>query len=134
MPSRMRSRPKVKPFALATPYQFRPAPPISLQSEEWAKGFNESRNSAVRTVRSERHSNLRLLQFWLTGTEAYYPFDEKFGNPASFRCFLNGSLWFYKHTCDAPGACVHSGHATVGHLVNVGRAVAYHGLPQFIFG
>src|SRR3984957_20592466 len=33
--------PNMKPFVIATPSQFRPNPPISLESKEWATDFNE---------------------------------------------------------------------------------------------
>src|SRR5205085_1089451 len=45
---------KVAPFALDSPSQFRPGPPIALTSREWAADFNEIRalgryDSTVRT-------------------------------------------------------------------------------------
>ena len=33
--------PNVKPFALTSASQFRPAPPIALNSEQWATDYNE---------------------------------------------------------------------------------------------
>jgi hypothetical protein len=33
--------PRVKPFALASPSQFRPGPPIALKSKQWATDFDE---------------------------------------------------------------------------------------------
>jgi len=36
--------PNVKPFAMTSSSQFRPVPPIPLDSAEWAKDFNEIKN------------------------------------------------------------------------------------------
>lgn len=66
--------PDMKPFALKSPSQFRPSPPISLESKEWAADFNEvkalgGKNSAKRTAQQTE-----IARFWLIGTEAYFPF------------------------------------------------------------
>jgi hypothetical protein len=66
--------PKVKPFAMQSPSQFRPQPPISLKSKEWASDYNEIRSlggksSSKRTARQTEDGN-----FWLiTGPASYYP-------------------------------------------------------------
>jgi len=52
--------PNMKPFALATGSQFRPSPPISLESKEWATDFNELKDYGGRSVRSERPSRPKL--------------------------------------------------------------------------
>jgi len=44
--------PNVKPFAMAKPSQFRPNPPVSLESKEWAADFNELKDMVERRVRS----------------------------------------------------------------------------------
>jgi PAP2 superfamily len=54
------------PFAMKSPSQFRPAPPIALTSEQWAKDYNEikdigEKNSAKRTPRQTEDA-----RFWLT--------------------------------------------------------------------
>jgi PAP2 superfamily len=65
----------VKPFAMVNPSQFRPGPPISLESKEWAADFNEikdygGKNSAKRTAQQTE-----TAQFWLvSGPVAYHPF------------------------------------------------------------
>jgi hypothetical protein len=33
--------PKLKPFVMSSPSQFRPEPPISLASQQWATDYNE---------------------------------------------------------------------------------------------
>ena len=66
--------PKLRPFVLERPYQFRPGPPVALSSPEWALDFNEvksygSRNSTVRTA-----GQTEIARFWLmTGPQAYHP-------------------------------------------------------------
>jgi PAP2 superfamily len=65
--------PNVTPFAMNSPSQFRPVPPIPLKGEEWAADYNEiknlgSKNSAKRTARQTEDGH-----FWLiTGPASYY--------------------------------------------------------------
>jgi hypothetical protein len=66
--------PSVKPFAMASPSQFRPGPPIALDSKEWATDFNEikdyGRNSTKRTAQQTE-----TARFWLVaGPVGYHPF------------------------------------------------------------
>jgi hypothetical protein len=66
--------PTLKPFVLERPDQFRPGPPVSLASKEWARDYNEikaygSRNSAQRSA-----EQTTTAKFWLmTGPQAYHP-------------------------------------------------------------
>ncbi|WGD53407.1 vanadium-dependent haloperoxidase [Bradyrhizobium sp. CB1650] len=66
--------PKLKPFVMASQSQFRPQPPVSLKSEQWAADYNEimalgSRASTKRTSRQTEDA-----RFWLTpGPIVYYP-------------------------------------------------------------
>jgi hypothetical protein len=66
--------PKVKPFALPSPSQFRPQPPIALTSAQWATDYNEikelgSRNSTKRSARQSEDA-----RFWLiTGPQSTDP-------------------------------------------------------------
>ena len=66
--------PNVTPFAMNSPSQFRPVPPVPLKGEEWAADYNEiknlgSKNSAKRTARQTEDAH-----FWLiTGPASYYP-------------------------------------------------------------
>jgi hypothetical protein len=57
---------KMTPFAMKSPDQFRPPPPIALTSEEWTKNYNEmkdigEKNSTKRTPRQTENA-----RFWLT--------------------------------------------------------------------
>jgi PAP2 superfamily len=66
--------PKVKPFAMTSPSQFRPQAPLALISAEWAADYNEikslgGKTSKLRTARQTEDAN-----FWLiTGPASYYP-------------------------------------------------------------
>ena len=66
--------PRVKPFAMASASQFRPGPPVTLDSKEWATDFNEikdyGRDSTKRTAQQTE-----TARFWLVaGPVAYHPF------------------------------------------------------------
>jgi hypothetical protein len=66
--------PDVTPFALTKPSQFRPQPPISLESKEWAADFNELKayGGKVSTERSAQQTE--TARFWLmVGAPAYHP-------------------------------------------------------------
>ena len=66
--------PNVKPFAMTSPSQFRPKPPIALESEQWAKDYNEikelgEKNSSKRSARQTEDA-----RFWLmTGPRSTHP-------------------------------------------------------------
>jgi hypothetical protein len=66
--------PNVTPFAMTSPAQFRPQPPLALDGQEWAADYNEIKNlggksSAQRTARQTEDG-----KFWLiTGPVSYYP-------------------------------------------------------------
>src|SRR5437763_5661915 len=66
--------PNVTPFAMTSPSQFRPKPPISLKSPQWAKDYNEikelgEKNSTKRTARQTEDA-----RFWvLTGPLSTHP-------------------------------------------------------------
>jgi len=66
--------PKLRPFVLDRPDQFRPGPPVRLATQEWASDYNEvkaygSRNSTVRNG-----GQTETAKFWLmTGPQAYHP-------------------------------------------------------------
>jgi hypothetical protein len=58
--------PNMTPFALASPSQFRPKPPPSLKSEQWARDYNEikdlgAKNSTKRTARQTEDARFWLL-------------------------------------------------------------------------
>jgi hypothetical protein len=65
----------MKPFVMDKASLFRPAPPIALESKEWAADYNElkeygGQNSAKRTA-----EQTEIARFWLLGPPmAYHPF------------------------------------------------------------
>jgi hypothetical protein len=66
--------PNVKPFAMTSPSQFRPAPPIALKSEEWAADYNEIRSLGGKIGSKRTPRQTEDAQFWLiTGPVSYYP-------------------------------------------------------------
>jgi hypothetical protein len=67
--------PDLKPFAMANPSQFRPKPPISLESKEWATDFNELKDYGGKTSVQRSAQQTETARFWLmVGPQAYHPF------------------------------------------------------------
>jgi PAP2 superfamily len=67
--------PNVKPFAMAKASQFRPDPPISLTSKEWAADFNELKDYGGKTSAKRSAQQTEIARFWLmVGPPAYHPF------------------------------------------------------------
>ena len=67
--------PRVKPFALASPSQFRPGPPVALESKEWAADFNEIKAYGERKSEKRTAQQTETARFWLVaGPVAYHPF------------------------------------------------------------
>jgi len=65
----------VKPFAMTTPSQFRPGPPISLESTEWATDYNEIKDYGGKTSAKRSPQQTETARFWLmVGPPAYHPF------------------------------------------------------------
>jgi hypothetical protein len=66
--------PDLTPFAMTSPSQFRPKPPIALESDQWAKDYNEikelgAKNSSKRSARQTEDA-----RFWLlTGPLSTHP-------------------------------------------------------------
>jgi hypothetical protein len=70
--------PNVKPFAMTSPSQFRPVPPIPLDSAEWAKDFNEIKAYGAQKSTVRTPEQTETARFWLvTGPVAYFPFLRK---------------------------------------------------------
>src|SRR5712664_4102008 len=67
--------PGVKPFAMTKPSQFRPQPPIALNSEAWAKDFNELCDYGGKTSAKRSALQTETARFWLmVGPQADHPF------------------------------------------------------------
>src|SRR6266511_3954820 len=66
--------PNVKPFAMTSPSQFRPQPPIPLTGEEWAADYNEIKNLGGKNSTTRSAQQSEDGRFWLiTGAQSYYP-------------------------------------------------------------
>ncbi len=67
--------PNMKPFAMTAPSQFRPPPPISLTSTEWATDYNEIKDYGGKTSAKRSPQQTETARFWLmVGPQAYHPF------------------------------------------------------------
>jgi PAP2 superfamily len=67
--------PNLKPFAMAKGSQFRPNPPISLESKEWATDYNELKDYGGQTSAKRTAQQTETARFWLVGAPvAYHPF------------------------------------------------------------
>jgi len=66
--------PKLKPFVLERPDQFRPGPPVALASKEWAADYNEIKAYGARDSSQRTAQQTETARFWLmTGPQAYHP-------------------------------------------------------------
>jgi hypothetical protein len=70
---------RLKPFAMTTASQFRPDPPVSLSSQEWATDYNEIKDYGGKTSAKRSPQQTEAARFWLmTGPSAYHPFVRQF--------------------------------------------------------
>ena len=66
--------PTMRPFALASPSQFRPGPPPALASREWAADYNEIKELGNKTSSKRTAQQTETARFWLkVGPQAYHP-------------------------------------------------------------
>jgi hypothetical protein len=66
--------PTMRPFALASPSQFRPGPPLALKSREWAVDYNEIKELGAKTSTKRSAPQTEIARFWLmVGPQAYHP-------------------------------------------------------------
>jgi hypothetical protein len=64
----------MRPFALDSPSQFRPGPPPSLKSREWAADYNEIKEIGGKTSNRRSAQQTETARFWLmVGPQAYHP-------------------------------------------------------------
>jgi hypothetical protein len=62
------------PFVLTSPSQFRPPPPVSLQSPEWARDYNEIKSMGNKNSSERSARQTETARFWLmVGPPAYHP-------------------------------------------------------------
>jgi hypothetical protein len=66
--------PGVKPFALSSGSQFRPAAPVALNSAKWATDYNEIKQFGQRTSAMRSAQQTEDAHFWLaTDGRVFYP-------------------------------------------------------------
>jgi len=66
--------PRVKPFALTSAAQFRPAPPVALSSAEWAANYNEMKTFGGRDSTKRSPQQTENARFWLAlDGRVFYP-------------------------------------------------------------
>jgi hypothetical protein len=66
--------PSVAPFAMTSPSQFRPEPPIALKSEQWAADYNEIKEFGGRASLKRSARQTEDARFWLiTGPQSTDP-------------------------------------------------------------
>jgi hypothetical protein len=66
--------PNIKPFVLKEPAQFRPPPPVALDSEEFARSYNELREFGGKASTKRSPQQNETASFWLmVGPQAYHP-------------------------------------------------------------
>jgi hypothetical protein len=64
----------MQPFALTSPSQFRPGPPIALSSPEYAADYNELKEYGGKTSAKRSAQQTETARFWLmVGPPAYQP-------------------------------------------------------------
>jgi hypothetical protein len=63
-----------KPWVMTSGSQFRPAPPVALNSETWTRDFNEIRELGERNSKKRTAEQTTIARFWfLTGARTYNP-------------------------------------------------------------
>jgi len=65
--------PNMKPFAMSSPSQFRPKPPVALDSKEWAKDYNEIRDYGGKISAKRTAEQTETAMFWTSPLLAYQP-------------------------------------------------------------
>jgi PAP2 superfamily len=66
--------PNVTPFAMTSPSQFRPEPPLALNGGQWAADYNEIKSLGGKTSTTRSSRQTEDGRFWLiTGPQSYYP-------------------------------------------------------------
>ncbi len=77
--------PGVKPFALSTAAQFRPAPPPALTSPEWAANYNEMKEFGARNSTKRSAQQTEVARFWLAADgRVFYPLVQQIAGAKEF--------------------------------------------------
>jgi hypothetical protein len=65
--------PNMKPFAMSSPSQFRPKPPIALDGKEWATDFKEIKDYGGKISTKRTAEQTETAMFWTSPLLAYQP-------------------------------------------------------------
>jgi hypothetical protein len=86
--------PDVKPFFMREPTQFRPGPPPSLKSPEWANDLNEIKQLGGRTNSSRTAEQTDVGRFWgVTGVPSWNPIVRSLAASANMSLVENARLF-----------------------------------------
>ncbi len=70
--------PNVTPFAMTSPSQFRPEPPIPLESNQWAEDYNEIKDVGAKNSTKRSARQTEDARFWiLTGPLSTHPLERQ---------------------------------------------------------
>jgi hypothetical protein len=84
----------VRPFALKSGHQFRPAAPYALTSTEWAKDYNEVKRMGAKTGSARSTEQTEIARFWeLTGAATYNPLVRQLSVEKRFDVLENARLF-----------------------------------------
>jgi hypothetical protein len=86
--------PNVKPFAISSGSQFRPAPPVALTSAEWTADYNEIRALGRIDSKTRSAQQTEDAKFWLAvGGNVYYPLIRKIAASKNLNVLENARLF-----------------------------------------
>jgi hypothetical protein len=66
--------PDMKPFAMTKGSQFRPKPPVALDSKEWATDYNEIKDYGGQNSKKRTAQQTETARFWINPLTGYQPF------------------------------------------------------------
>jgi hypothetical protein len=94
--------PKFKPWLVSEPAQFRPAPPIALDSQEWASNYNEIREMGGSHSSKRTAEQTNVGRFWIiTGPPAWNPVIRTLAATKKLTLIENARLFALAHMAGA---------------------------------
>jgi hypothetical protein len=95
----------VRPFALKTGDQFRPAAPYALGSAQWAKDYNEVKAVGGKTASTRTAEQTDIARFWqLNGAATYNPVTRQLAAAKGLDLFDNARLFALASIASADAA------------------------------
>ena len=84
----------VRPFALKSANQFRPAAPYALSSAQWAKDYDEVKRMGAKAGSARSAEQTEIARFWeLTGAACYFPIVRQLSAAKRLDVMENGRLF-----------------------------------------